>query len=140
MVISFENYDPRYYLSYFAVRVNLLSSGDAGTVGGFFDFAGDGFGDAFVEDGGDDVFGMEFLVGDEVGEGVIRCGSSVIALTEESASVTFSCTSRTARTLPSDVGLNRRAGEIRLASSAVAPFISQAKWDKNKLLAPLTIW
>ncbi len=57
MVISFENYDPRYYLSYFAVRVNPLSSGDAGSVGGFFDYAGDGFGDAFVEDRRDHVFG-----------------------------------------------------------------------------------
>ncbi len=51
------------------INCGALSSGNAGAVSGFFDFAGDGFGDAFVEDGGDDVFGMKFLIGDEVGVG-----------------------------------------------------------------------
>jgi hypothetical protein len=36
-----------------------VAAGDVGLVGGFFDSVSDGFGDAFIEHGGDDVFGME---------------------------------------------------------------------------------
>jgi hypothetical protein len=41
-----------------AVGMCAFAAGDAGAVGGLFDFACDGFGDALVEDGGDDVFGV----------------------------------------------------------------------------------
>lgn len=36
---------------------SAVAAGDVGGVGGFFDSVGDGFGDAFVEHGGNDVFG-----------------------------------------------------------------------------------
>jgi hypothetical protein len=40
-------------------RVGAVAAGDAGRVSGFFDSVGNGFGDPFVEDGRNDVFGVE---------------------------------------------------------------------------------
>jgi hypothetical protein len=42
-----------------AVLSSAVAAGHVGGVGSFFNGEGDGFGDAFVEHGRNDVFGME---------------------------------------------------------------------------------
>jgi hypothetical protein len=50
----------------------MLTSCDVGGVGGFFDSLGDGFGHAFVEDRGDNAFGIEFIFGVQLPDTAFR--------------------------------------------------------------------
>src|SRR5256885_15618588 len=76
------------------INTHALAPCDSGLIGGLFDIAGDRFGDALVEDGGDDVVGVEFVFFDDRGDGV---GGGDLHLFVDARRSTPKCAAKDAR-------------------------------------------